>query len=181
MSGTRPGLMVIARTAARWSSMDAWYEHEFGWYINKAEGARLSLPLYWEDGIAIYDFQLNLHHPLTLICGARWKEIGIRLGSKLQPNRHFTTDFASIPTWLQWMPGLRKDSFLTPFLHDSAYTERAIWICEPGEDVFKRKSVGRYEADKLLEFGLGAEGANAITRAAYFNAVHLFGGHAWRT
>jgi hypothetical protein len=68
--------------------------------------------VYWEWFCrkTKHEFWLDEFAPLTYVQDDGWM---------IQPDKHFWTDFGSIPLWLQWY--LPKDEFLGYFPHDSAY------------------------------------------------------------
>jgi len=98
---------------------------------------------------AIYDFTLDPVAPIT------WHD---GLGGRYQPNKHYSTDYGSIPKWLQpWIP---KDRYLMSFLfHDSACEHEGMWYAAPGETVFVFVEMSRKEANAMLREMVLVEGA----------------------
>lgn len=80
------------------------------------------------------------------------------------------TDLASIPRALRNLPFLdpdgvsRRPATFHDYLYGSAYGRRR----------------GKAFADDFLRAALIAEGASPATAAAFYYAVHWFGGPAWR-
>ncbi len=79
------------------------------------------------------------------------------------------TDLASIPRFLRNLPFLdpdgnsRRPAVAHDFLYDTAYGHR----------------LGKQYADNFLRDALISEGASKSTAAAFYWAVHMFGGRPW--
>ena len=81
--------------------------------------------------------------------------------------RGFATDLASIPSFLQWLPGYdpTDPKLRMAIVHDACYA---------------MQDMTREDADWLFRSGLKADGVPVIRRWLMYAAVRLFGGAAWR-
>ena len=85
----------------------------------------------------------------------------------------FETDFASVPTALEWVVSGEDVQIIKPsIVHDWLYQNRG----KVKEGPFTRK-----QADQLLAAGMRELGAPWWKRNAVYLAVRLGGGKAWRT
>ena len=128
--------------------------------------------------ISIYRFCLDADNPLTYqdAAGADW-----------QPDRHYLTDWGSIPNCLAWH--LSRTEALGFLLHDSAYSHRGLWRRRPGDSAFTFCRLERDEVDRQLRdsylaqwhHGGRVQRLRARGRAAEIYAGVWAGGwYAWR-
>jgi len=159
-----------------------WRNTEFGQFKNDG---RFSPPIGYRadrfdiiDGVAQYHFTLDNVNPLTYVLGTRPAAVlNVPVGTEVQPCKAYDTDWGSVGHAAAFY---REDRFISWLFHDSAYEFRYVWIRKPGEGLWGKLPVTRWQADKCFcEHGLGAEDADAWDRAVVFNAVHLFGGSVW--
>ena len=95
-------------------------------------------------------------------------------GHKVQLDRHFETDFGSIPPPLGVFPSLTRTRFLPPFLfHDSGCQHGGLWIEKAGTNGFVFYDMTRLELDRLLRVWVGAWGGNALQRCEIYTGVRI--------
>jgi len=87
----------------------------------------------------IYEFTLNEKNPLIFVHPD---------GTWYMPDRHFFTDQASIPRVLQTL--VPKDRFIGPYLHDSCYRHKGLWVSRTQGRSWLFDDMLREEADELL-------------------------------
>jgi hypothetical protein len=125
-------------------------------------------PKHWWSA-TMWEFTNDAERPLTFA----------RTPFSAQPDRHFRTDFGSIPSVCQIIPALQKDRYFYSYLfHDSAYRHHAWYVSIDGSP-FARCGITRAQADLWLHEMLLIQGASSLTAATIYRAVRLFGRFAW--
>jgi hypothetical protein len=95
-------------------------------------------------------------------------------GDQVQPDKHFKTDFGSIPPPMMAMPSLSRTRFIHSYLlHDSGCRHHGLWFKRPNETLFTFRGVTREECDLLLFNCIGAEGGNAFQRSMIYRGVRI--------
>lgn len=121
----------------------------------------------------IYEITIDRKNPLVYVdeAGAWW-----------MTDRHYTTDFGSIPPPLQSIPGMDRERHRFPYLfHDSAYQEGGLWKSLDSGRTWRFHELARVEADKMLSEMIrhDLEPGGAITRLTIFWGVRLGGVNAY--
>ena len=118
----------------------------------------------------IREFRLNLAAPLTYVDDA---------GTKWQPDRHFLTDWGSIPRVCQLMPGYDRERFVGFLLHDSMCIDHGaghgLWCKPQGAHEYHFEAIPSRQAHACLEPMLLADGARPSLAWAIARAVRWFG------
>ena len=95
----------------------------------------------------------------------------------VQSDRHFFSDYGSIPKVLQWVPGYDRHQYPYAYLqHDSAYQHQQVYVSSRLDaDTYTPCPVTREMADALLCAGLRASDAPERRVAVIWGAVRAFG------
>lgn len=137
-----------------------------------------SKPAWWSAEVPLYRFQLDTVHPLTWILGKQPADLlGVEIGSQIQPCKVMIFDWASIPSFLQW--AWSPERFFAAIIHDDAYKRHKLWLRRADSGLWLPHDVTRWQADKLLEHGIGAQDGTALARGAWFQAVRIGGSKPW--
>jgi len=115
--------------------------------------------------VDIWEYFTNPGYPLTHIQPD---------GTRTQPDRHFITDFGSIPPPLMSFPSFSRTRFIHAYLmHDSGYKHGWLWTMKPGTVAYVFTLYTKAQMDDLLLMWLGAEGANYVQRHTIYRAVRV--------
>ena len=126
--------------------------------------------------VDIWEYFADTMKPLTYVCPPGIVLGGIHLpeGTQLQPDRHFITDFGSIPPPLMALPSFSRTRFIHSYLsHDSGYKIGGVYILYPQETLFHFMPLSKEDMDNLLLVWCGAEGANYVQRHTIYRAVRV--------
>lgn len=117
---------------------------------------------------AIFEFTLDAQKPIIFEDGSfnLW-----------QPDKHFFTDWGSIPVFLQWL--IPKDAYLGYLFHDSGYGHHGLWLKEHKKEKFVFQELGREDVDLLLYNMMMAQEAWKITAETVYKGVRIGGSFAW--
>jgi hypothetical protein len=95
-------------------------------------------------------------------------------GDEVQPDKHFHTDFGSIPPPLLAFPSLSRTRFIHSYLmHDSGYRHGGLWYRRPGASIFTFIGMSKQDCDDFMVTCIGAEGGNAMQRAMIYTGVRM--------
>jgi hypothetical protein len=128
---------------------------------------------FWQR--QIYEITIAKHNPLVYVdeAGAWW-----------MTDRHYFTDWGSVPPPLQSIPGLDRERHRFPFLfHDSGYQEGGLWRSTDSGRTWLFIELARVEVDKMLAEMIrhDIEPGGTVNRLAIFWGVRLGGaGHFGR-
>lgn len=92
-------------------------------------------------------------------------------------DRHFFTDWGSIPTILQ--PIIPKDLYLGYLFHDSAYGHHGLWVCRKSQNIFIFQPLTMTESNKLLYEMMLAQNALSLTANTVYYTLQSMGYFAW--
>ena len=130
---------------------------------------------FW--GTPVYEFTLDAVNPLTFIQAD---------GVAVQPDRHFFTDWGSIPKAVQLIPGFDAHDWLAFLFHDSGYQNAGLYFKAPIATGFEFVAMTRLEVDDWMLNGIYAQGATERReRRAHFagpiiyRAVRMFAWAPW--
>jgi hypothetical protein len=128
---------------------------------------------FWQR--QIYEITIDDRNPLAFVD---------EFGFWWMTDRHYFTDFGSIPPPLQNIPGLDRERHRFPFLfHDSAYQERGLWRSPDCGENWRFIEMARVEADAFLSKTIRYDiiPGGTINRGSIFWGVRLGGlGHYGR-
>jgi hypothetical protein len=146
--------------------MNAQFLHYDGYYLKDAGMGRYVGKLKK----ALYQFTASMTNPITF----RREN-----GELIQCDRHFTTDFGSIPRLLQ--PIVPASQYRAPFIfHDSAFLHNGEYVKGSDDLVFSFRPLTMSEANERLYEMMRAEGACWITAQSILRVLNVAGGPAWR-
>jgi hypothetical protein len=118
---------------------------------------------------AIFEFKL-LDPPLIFEDGT---------GNLWMPDKHFFTDWGSIPVLLQWL--IPKDTYLGYLFHDSSFKHHGLWFCSKGETVWRFQPLTMTQANKLLYQMMRAQQSWPSTALTVYNTLQGVGVFAWKS
>ncbi len=119
---------------------------------------------------AIFEFSLDSKAPLIF---------EDKDGNWWMPDRHFFTDWGSIPITLQWL--IPKDTYLGYLFHDSGYKHHGLWFSEAGYQKFCFKKLTMTQANELLYDMMLAQGAWKVTAITVYDTLQIAGRIAWNS
>jgi hypothetical protein len=99
-------------------------------------------------------------------------------GELIRCDRHFTTDFGSIPRLCQLI--VPAAQYRAPFIfHDSAFLHHGEYVKKPDDLCFSFRGLTMRQANERLYEMMIAEGAWWITAQAVLRVLNIAGGFAW--
>lgn len=118
-----------------------------------------------------WDIRTDAEHPLTYISSS---------GLRYRMDRHFVSDFGSIPPPLRALPGLNETRFIGYLFHDSAYCHGGLWMSFDGGGEYSFQRLHRDVVDGLLREMVERDPTpgGMILAASIYYAVRSFGGLA---
>lgn len=140
----------------------------FGEFINTTpihcEWIRqVSWGYFWK--VDEWEYFANPDRPLTYIAPS---------GLEIQPDKHFFTDFGSIPPPLMAFPSLSRTRFFHSYLfHDSGCRHKGLWMRDSCYGPFTFRKLTRLEMDEWLSIWIGAQHGNATQRAMIYAGVRI--------
>mgnify|MGYP001566276374 CR=1 FL=1 len=160
---------------------------EFGVFLNyspiKVEWVRQEPWLTWWPGslwkVDIWEYTAHRKRPMEYVLPHEFiLENGTRLpaGTHIQPDRHFLTDFGTVPPFFNGFPSLTRTRFLGPFIiHDSVCRYGGLWIILPTEDVAHFVVFSRLNGDDLLRLMVGSVpwNGNLAQRTMIYSGVRI--------
>jgi hypothetical protein len=144
---------------------------EFGRFINTSPihcewTGQSSWGCFWK--VDKWEYFAHPDKPLTFITPT---------GVEIQPDKHFHTDFGSIPPPLMAFPSLSRTRFFHSYLfHDSGYRHKGLWVRDSSLVPFAFKKMTRLELDEWLWIWIGSQGGNLVQRSMIYSAVRVGGG-----
>lgn len=127
----------------------------------------------------VWRFKLRMENPLTFVCGKRPAALlDVPTRTEIQPSKDYETDWGTIRGILQAI--YDKCRFIWFLFHDSDYAFGSCWMRLPNTKSWFQYRLTQWQADKLLEYGVGAQDGNALDRGIIFQAVHVGGKFVWR-
>lgn len=168
----------------------AWRDKHFGHFLNDGLQGRpcgyrcdkygLHKPHWWSAQVPLYHFKLDPVSPVTWVLGDEpARLLNVPIGSMQQPPEAYDSDYGSVPSPLWWI--YSPERFLIWLIeHDPAYLFHYVWLQKPGDEKFQKHAVSRWQADKLMEYGIGAEDGDATDRGLILAGVRIGGGPVWQ-
>jgi len=98
-------------------------------------------------------------------------------GNWWMPDKHFFTDWGSIPVCLQIL--IPKDTYLGYLFHDSAYGHHGLWLMKKGEKEFSFKVLTMTKANDILYQMMMAQDSWKLTATTVYETLQIAGGFAW--
>lgn len=127
----------------------------------------------------IYEITSNENHPLMFVDEEK---------NQWRCDKHYWSDFGSIPPPFQGVPGLDRERHKFPYMfHDNAYQEMGLWKRLKGEEKWNFTPLTRMECDlflcRMIEYDIvpgGVVNRQMILWGVRLGGSRYFGRGDWR-